>query len=54
MITSGFTFVNEVEQRAQQISNPDSVLGKTLMQPFRPANSGPRALMYTVHVTQSM
>ena len=39
----------EIENRTKYLPSYDFMLGRTLMQPFRPANSGSRALMASVH-----
>lgn len=47
--------INEqIEESIKDLPNYNYMLGRTLMQPFRPANSGSRALMNSVHVEHLM
>lgn len=42
--------INEqIEDSIKDLPDYNYMLGRTLMQPFKPANSGSRALMYSVH-----
>lgn len=42
--------INEqIEESIKDLPDYNYMLGRTLMQPFKPANSGSRALMYSVH-----
>ena len=40
---------SEIKKSIKYLPSYDYMLGRTLMQPFRPANSGSRALMTSVH-----
>ena len=47
--------INEqIEQSIKDLPDYNHMLGRTLMQPFKPANSGSRALMNSVHVEHFM
>ena len=39
----------QIEESIKNLPDYNYMLGRTLMQPFKPANSGSRALMYAVH-----
>lgn len=39
----------QIEDSTKNLKDLNAVLGRTLMQPFKPANSGSRALMFSVH-----
>ena len=39
----------QIQQAIQHLPDENYMLGRTLMQPFKPSNSGSRALMYSVH-----
>ena len=44
----------QIEESTKHLDDKNKVLGKTLMQPMKPANSGARALMSAVHVEHLM
>lgn len=47
--------INEqIEESIKNLPNYNYMLGRTLMQPFKPSNSGSRALMNSVHVEHLM
>lgn len=47
--------INEqIEESIKNLPDYNHMLGRTLMQPFKPANSGSRALMNSVHVEHLM
>ena len=47
--------INEqIEETIQNLPDYNYMLGRTLMQPFKPSNSGSRALMNSVHVEHLM
>ena len=48
------TIDKQIQQVVKQLPNENYMLGRTLMQPFKPANSGSRALMNSVHVEHFM
>ena len=44
----------QVQQSIKDLPNEDYMLGRMLLQPFKPANSGSRALMSAIHAEQFM
>lgn len=44
----------QVYDTVKDLPSEDYMLGRTLMQPFKPANSGSRALMSSIHVEHLM
>lgn len=44
----------QIEESIKNLPDYNYMLGRTLMQPFKPANSGSRALMNSVHVEHHM
>lgn len=44
----------QIQESIKDLPSYDYMLGRTLMQPFKPANSGSRALMYSVHAEHLM
>jgi DNA-directed RNA polymerase beta subunit len=44
----------QIEESVKDLPDYNYMLGRTLMQPFKPANSGSRALMNSVHVEHLM
>ena len=44
----------QVEQAVKNLPDENYMLGRMLMQPFRPANSGSRTLMSSIHIEQFM
>ena len=44
----------QIEDSIKNLPDNNYLLGRTLMQPFKPANSGSRALMNSVHVEHLM
>ena len=48
------TIDKQIQQVVKQLPDENYMLGRTLMQPFKPANSGSRALMNSVHVEHFM
>ncbi len=44
----------QINETVKDLPSKDYMLGRTLMQPFRPANSGSRALMSSIHVEHLM
>ena len=44
----------QVQESIKDLPNQNYMLGKVLMQPFRPANSGSRALMASIHAEHLM
>lgn len=44
----------QIDESIKDLKDYNYMLGRTLMQPFRPANSGSRALMNAVHTEQLM
>ena len=44
----------QIKESTKHLNDKNKVLGKTLMQPMKPANSGVRALMSAVHVEHLM
>lgn len=54
-ILSGISNIDQqIRQAVQHLPDENYMLGRTLMQPFKPANSGSRALMNSVHVEHFM
>lgn len=49
-----FNLEQEIYKNVKDLPNNNYLLGRTLMQPFRPANSGSRALMNSIHTEQLM
>lgn len=45
---------DQIKESIKDLPDYDHMLGRTLMQPFKPANSGSRALMNSVHVEHLM
>ena len=39
----------QIQEAVKDLPDYNYMLGRTLMQPYKPANSGSRALMYSVH-----
>ena len=48
------TLEKDIQKAIRQLPDENYMLGRTLMQPFKPANSGSRALMNSVHVEHFM
>jgi len=46
--------MQQVDEYTKDLPDYNYALGRTLMQPFKPANSGSRALMYSIHTEQHM
>ena len=44
----------QIQESTKNLPDQNYMLGKTLMQPFRPANSGSRALMASIHAEHLM
>ena len=44
----------EIQESIKNLPDENYMLGRTLMQPFKPANSGSRALMSSIHVEHLM
>ena len=44
----------QIKESIKDLPDYNYMLGRTLMQPFKPANSGSRALMNSVHVEHLM
>ena len=49
-----FNLENQINNTIKDIEDEDYLLGKMLLQPFRPANSSSRALMDSVHIEHFM
>ena len=49
-----FNLDKQIEESIAGLPDYNYMLGRTLMQPFKPANSGSRALMSAIHVEHSM
>ena len=47
-----FNIEDDINESVSKLHDNNQILGRTLMQPFRPANSGSRSLMNSVHVEQ--
>lgn len=45
---------DQIQESTKSITNNNTILGRTTLQPFRPANSGNRALMASVHAEHLM
>ena len=45
-----FNIESEVYEQIKDIKNYNHILGRSLMQPYKPANSGSRGLMNSIHV----
>lgn len=44
----------QIQESIKNLSDENAMLGRTLMQPFKPANSGSRALMASIHAEHLM
>ena len=44
----------QIEESTKDLPDWNHLLGRTLMQPFKPGNSGSRALMASVHAEHLM
>lgn len=51
-MASTINLSDQIDATVRSLPSYDNMLGRTLMQPFRPANSGSRALMNSVHAEQ--
>ena len=49
-----FNLEKQIEDNVKNLPDYNYMLGRTLMQPFKPANSGSRALMSSIHVEHLM
>ena len=49
-----FDIDKQISEATKNLPSYDYILGRTLMQPFRPANSGSRALMNSIHTEHLM
>jgi len=47
---TGFDLEDKINKAVEKLDDNNQLLGRLLMQPFRPSNSGSRALMNSVHV----
>ena len=44
----------QINESIKDLPDENYMLGRTLMQPFKPANSGSRALMSSIHIEHMM
>ena len=51
---SSMNFEKAIQESVKDLPDGNYMLGRTLMQPFKPANSGSRALMNSIHVEHLM
>jgi len=49
-----FNLENQIQNNIKDLPDYNYMLGRTLMQPFKPSNSGSRALMSAIHVEHLM
>ena len=49
-----FNLDKEIQESVKNLPNENYMLGRTLMQPFKPSNSGSRALLNSVHTEHLM
>lgn len=54
MAVSSFTVEKQVEEAVRGLPDNNYMLGRGLMQPFKPSNSGSRALMSAIHTEHHM
>ena len=54
MAVNPINIERQIDESIKNLPDYNYLLGRTLMQPFKPANSGSRALMNSIHTEQFM